>query len=391
MASATQRDIDQNDTVIQGEKERFNAKTPRKPQPVVSNRYPADYIHEAQLLLAYASQKGLKVDNEVVSVIVRSRHLLTEETWDSELEVQFWDAFNTIAQLVHPVSVASLKATYPEPQFVETEAHKHQFKFFRSKAEGTVFFYQIGSLFFLFVLLAIQTFWLMGSMRMTSVVELTTKMKTLQAETERQYTNKGVDTPEMDILHGKIEEVQARIQANYQMLSNWTWKSILQQFGFVAIPQQALDEQASKAISPNLMIQIDILLQEKKFVLQTIQTYILPLLYGLLGAYAYVLIQISKEIKLLTYVEPLKVSYRLRLQLGALSGLAVGWFINPDSSLTDSSSVFFELSPLTLAFVAGYSVDVLFALMDRLIFTFSSGENTKIHVANKKTSSTKTR
>ena len=70
------------------------------------------------------------------------------------------------------------------------------------------------------------------------------------------------------------------------------------------------------------------------FVLQTIQTYILPLLYGLLGAYAYVLIQISKEIKLLTYLEALNVNYRLRLQLGALSGLAVGWFINPDSSST---------------------------------------------------------
>jgi hypothetical protein len=388
MATATERDIEQNNPLIeQIEKDSFDSKTHLKPASFISNSYPADYVQEAQLLLAYASQKGLSVDNKVVSVIVRSRYLLAEETWDAELEVEFWEAFNAIAQLVHPVSVASLKATYPEPQ-IETDTHKYHIKFFRSKAERTVFFYQIGSLFFLFVLLAIQTFWLMGSMRMASVVELTEQMKALQVETEKQYSKNGMDSPEMDILHGKIEEVQARIQVNYEMLSDWTWKSILQQFGFVTIQKQHFEEeQTTGGISPNLMIQIDILLQEKQFVLQTIQTYILPLLYGLLGAYAYVLIQISKEIKLLTYLEALNVNYRLRLQLGALSGLAVGWFINPDSSLSDPSSVFFELSPLTLAFVTGYSVDVLFALMDRLIYTFSSSESTKMPLANKKSNS----
>ncbi|EDN65653.1 membrane protein [Beggiatoa sp. PS] len=176
---------------------------------------------------------------------------------------------------------------------------------------------------------------------------------------------------EMNSLQTKIEETQVRIFANYQMLSDWTWKSILQPFGLFSPPEPDI-----AAHLPDLTIKIDILLQEKQFVLQIIQTYILPLLYGLLGAYAYVLIQISKEIKTLVYMEESKVNYRLRLQLGALSGLAVGWFINPNvSALTDPSSIFIELSPLTLAFVAGYSVDVLFALMDRLIYTFSSNEN----------------
>jgi hypothetical protein len=328
----------------------------------------ADYVHEAQLLLGYASRKGLTIDDSVISVIVRAKHQLQEDKWDADLEIAFWNAFNTIAKVVHPVSVASLKATYPLPED-KPKFYQHPIQnWFRSPAEGTVFFYQIGSLLFLLLLLMIQTYWLMGSMRMTPVMELNQQLDKLNQEVDKKYRSEGASALEMNSLQTKIEETQSRIFANYQMLSDWTWKSILQPFGLFSPPEPDI-----AAHSPDLAIQIDILLQEKQFVLQIIQTYILPLLYGLLGAYAYVLIQISKEIKTLVYMEESKVNYRLRLQLGALSGLAVGWFINPTvSALTDPSSIFVELSPLTLAFVAGYSVDVLFALMDRLIYTFSS-------------------
>ncbi|MDM8562990.1 hypothetical protein QUF54_06520, partial [Candidatus Marithioploca araucensis] len=336
--------------------------------------HPADYIDEAQLLLAYVSQKGLKVDDKIMSIIIRSRHLLEEGKWNVKLEIEFWKAFNTIAGIVHPVSVASLKATYPDSK-VKTDNKKFHFQLFRSMAERTVFFYQIGSLFFLFLLLATQTFWLMGSMRMSPVAELTERMKKLDKEIELKYQAEGeVNTQELTALNAKMEDTLARISINYQLLNNWTWQSIWQEFGFSSAKKPILDDTLDNS-SPNLPIGMEILLQEKQVVLQIIQTYILPLLYGLLGAYAYVLIQISKEIKNLTYVEESKVSHRLRLQLGALSGLAVGWFITPSSSsLTDASSVLFELSPLTIAFLAGYSVDVLFALMDRLIYTFSASD-----------------
>jgi hypothetical protein len=342
-------------------------------KPSIANLSPADYIHEAQLLLSYASQKGIKVDNSVISDIVRAKHKLREGHWEPDLEIAFWGAFNQIANVVHPVSVASLKATYRLPETKQkTFKSRIMNKFFiHSPAEGTVFFYQIGSLFFLLLLLFVQTYWLMGSMRMTPVVELTQKLDSLNQEADKKYQLEGVNTLEINALNAKIEETQVRIFANYQMLSDWTWKSIWQPFGFFSPPEPDIE-----AHSPDLAIKIDILLQEKQFVLQIIKTYILPLLYGLLGAYAYVLIQISKEIKTLTYIEESKVNYRLRLQLGALSGLAVGWFINPNASaITDPSSLFIELSPLTLAFITGYSVDVLFALMDRLIYTFSSNES----------------
>jgi hypothetical protein len=93
---------------------------------------------------------------------------------------------------------------------------------------------------------------------------------------------------------------------------------------------------------------------------------VLPALYGLLGACAFVLRQLSDEIGKLRFAYDRKVQYTLRLNIGMLGGLAIGWFINPG----ESGSVAASLSPLALAFVAGYGSDLLFALLDRIVAAF---------------------
>jgi hypothetical protein len=156
---------------------------------------------------------------------------------------------------------------------------------------------------------------------------------------------------------------------------------------FINRSQENLKKQANSQKVEN---QRDILkntaaLQEAKFILQGIQLYILPLLYGLLGAAAYVLRTLTTEIRNLTYEIESNIGYRLRIQLGAVSGLAIGWF--SDAGLTFSASTL-SLSPLALAFLAGYSVEVLFSLMDRMIYTFSSDESTTKNLKKDKTTPT---
>jgi hypothetical protein len=112
------------------------------------------------------------------------------------------------------------------------------------------------------------------------------------------------------------------------------------------------------------------------YALNAISDYLLPLLYGLLGALAYVLRTLTKEIKSLTYSRAQNIGYGLRLQLGALAGLAIGWFVKggdgdtPAEAAQALSAV--SLSAWALAFIAGYSVEVLFALMDKFIKAFSA-------------------
>ena len=102
--------------------------------------------------------------------------------------------------------------------------------------------------------------------------------------------------------------------------------------------------------------------------LDFLATYVLPALYGLLGACAFVLRQLSADIAELRFANDLRVRYTLRLNIGLLAGLAVGWFISPDQN----ASVVANLSPLALAFVAGYGSELLFAVLDRIVNAFSA-------------------
>lgn len=76
---------------------------------------------------------------------------------------------------------------------------------------------------------------------------------------------------------------------------------------------------------------------------------------------------LAVQIRSLTYTPESDICLRLRMNLGALSGLAIVWFIKEG----DSQLPFASLSQFAIAFIAGYSVELLFAAMDRFISAFS--------------------
>jgi len=87
--------------------------------------------------------------------------------------------------------------------------------------------------------------------------------------------------------------------------------------------------------------------------------WILPFLYGLLGASIYLMrSQLSTRTATITLMPAL-----LRIALGGVAGIVIGWFgvtANSPSSVVAPSSL-----PFALAFMAGFSIDVLFSLLDR--------------------------
>jgi len=393
---------------------------------------PIKYVEEAQLLLAYAVQNGLEVEHPVIESIVRAKHQLDVDNWSIEMETEFWSAFNTIAKIVAPVSVASLNATHRiqhdetviEPRkgiagFFSNLVNRNQYGSDDTAATITVNSYKRGSIFILVILLLVQIYWLigtkvtgdiikaqtalqsgMGSFKDTmtqleklndEVTQLETEQLTdqsksiahadtgssIDANSKNSMVNPGYNqlklqltekydaitqlTIQKDDLYAKNVESADQIRANEKLLKSWNavWR-----FGFPY-------EQEIETVPKNI-----ILLEQANIVLQVMQLYFLPLLYGLLGASAYVLRNIAIEIKTLTYAVDSNIRYRLRVQLGMLSGLAVGWFADSSGGLMMSENAlsFNALSPLALAFLAGYSVEVLFAFMDRLINAFSSSD-----------------
>jgi hypothetical protein len=322
------------------------------------------YVREADLLLAHVVQQGLNIKQDIVNKIVQSKNALQSDQWNPAMETDFWLAYNSIAKLAGPVSVKSLKATtdsfgrlrggFP---FLAKSKRKV------SLARKAVIRYRRFFFCALFSLLFIQIFSLIGATATTSIDSLTEKVSVKWAERNKIKVTKGEDAPEIDGLDEDIANYYNRIEASYCVLKKWNnfWKTALNPTRIFL--NNNLYPTNMEVMDKHMSVQI------AKFALMALQLYLLPLLYGLLGASTYTLRIISHEINTLTYSSESDIRYRSRFYLGALAGMAAGWFFTPETT----PSIVKSLSPLALAFLAGYNVEVLFAVMDKFISTFSSG------------------
>lgn len=106
---------------------------------------------------------------------------------------------------------------------------------------------------------------------------------------------------------------------------------------------------------------------QASFALQALQQFVLPFLYGLLGTLVYILRSLNLEIQQKTYTASTSYGYHLRVIIGALTGVAVVWFLQSKS-----------ISSVALAFLAGYSVEIVFAAMDKLVKSLTVGSPEEI-------------
>jgi hypothetical protein len=93
----------------------------------------------------------------------------------------------------------------------------------------------------------------------------------------------------------------------------------------------------------------------------------LPLLYGLLGASVFLMRQWFGDAPdaILKVGDGGKIF--LRLGLGGIAGLAIGWFWVPDATSSLGEITKLSTAPFALAFLAGFSIELLFSLLDRII------------------------
>jgi len=90
---------------------------------------------------------------------------------------------------------------------------------------------------------------------------------------------------------------------------------------------------------------------------------LLPILYALLGTCAYLLRSFDEELRTLTFV-PSSRTHWARFLIAGIGGAVVGLF---NFALTQSASV----SPLAIAFLVGYAVDVFFSFLEGLLQSFT--------------------
>lgn len=117
---------------------------------------------------------------------------------------------------------------------------------------------------------------------------------------------------------------------------------------------------------PSLMPDLESFILDIGKILHVYEQWILPALFGALGSAIYFLRTVLNP--LLRDPAPSLMIYRVAL--GAFAGIILAWFWTPIAGLAGGGSV--GLSLFGAAFLLGFSIDVFFALLDKLV-TLSVG------------------
>ena len=353
---------------------------PQSPSPVFRGA-----VQDAELLLAYASEHGREVDVETITAVVACKRIGEDRASppdSQEHEVRFWRALERLTSAVSPVSLDALKAVLlPGPDRSLTGLLLARvFGVTRqvTQAGAAVRNMRVWAVLTLVVLLLCQTYWVIGATVTRDTPRLLEEVQRLLGEKKAREGQLGDKAAEDQ----KVQEYEARLadyaggplRVNYEILVSWNnvWQGAWAR-------RQAAPESATAGDSPDYLLKKE--LQLAQFALASLQLYLLPLLFGLLGAITYILRTLANDIRTLTYSLDDEVALKLRMPMGALAGLVIASFVSPESAWgggaaapTGVMTAFRSLSPFALAFLSGYSVEVLFALLDRFIVAFTSAE-----------------
>lgn len=289
------------------------------PKPRPENTVPGDcnaqmhdHLVEARKLLCLANRRGVRIPNDVLAAVIEAdRTCEANGTLPLDLETRFWNAYGILRSTIEPATRAR---------------RLYRCAFYASLA----------------LMLLCQFYFLFGGAVHKQLTTLREQSYVLSGQLQAPPATAGaVGLESKEVIQRRLEQNQLDRSAYAGLASMLVW-----------LPSE----------------QLEVSLATLEIVLEFLATYVLPALYGLLGACAFVLRQLSADIGQLRFAHDLRVRYTLRLNIGLLAGLAVGWFISPDQD----ASVVANLSPLALAFVAGYGSDLLFAVLDRIVNAFST-------------------
>lgn len=372
----------------------------------------AESIRNARLLLSYASETGIVLPPEIIKSIVEITHCQESQISSAELvemETRFLQATEALAKAVSPVTVASLRASY-EKRDDTSLIGRFRRLIWRSSpkislAALSVRRFRLWALCTLILLLFVQIYWVIGFLLTADVAktlaqdeadkvkkelllleqkQLNNRLDELRNAGRGVASNQNAMKRDVKILEvemvKKLEEISAidarrensisTTDVDLLILNDWNryWRWPVEFFGsFVReSSERSLKNGENAGIDPYQELLKS--LKTAKFVLHALQIYLLPILYGLLGATTYVLRTLARKIRDLTYTPETDIGFRLRMNLGALSGLAIVWFIKDGGNVQLPLA---SLSQFAIAFLAGYSVELLFTAMDRFVTVFS--------------------
>lgn len=329
-------------------------------------------ILEADLLLAYAASHALTLKEETVNQLVQSKQLLHADPCDPQTfdqQFKFWTARNELAAAVRPISATSLRQSTFKTSNNSLRAKiwarlSGQGEKFTTGVERAISKMQFQMLFPILLLLVIQVYTMIGARAGTEATALLKELTSQVAKKNDLPKAAKDDAPTMEKLDRQIDNAKAALQLRTRLLVNWNkgWNWAVR---FLVVEDKSKSYEGEVAVKNSVgnYSDLEATIQSSLFALNVLQKFILPMLYGYLGAALFVLRSLATDAKDHTYDLERHVVYNLRLYMGTLCGLVIAWFM-PEPG---DAGVIKSLTPYTFSVLGGYSVDVVFSLMDKMI------------------------
>jgi hypothetical protein len=340
-------------------------------------------LEQSGPLLRYAAENVKNLSPDLPLAIAQAQAAAENDEWSPQVSKRFWSAFGKLCDLIHPVSMDCLDAAEPtiDPTWWRNFFDGEK----RSLAERSSGRY-LGMLWLLLVLiLPIQLYvWTCNSLS-KKTDDLFAAEKAKYASLAQDYIKLDAETHDLGatpwtpdqkarafkiiVDSGFIHDDLDRIATEARFLEiistvfvNWKSQTVAQRPG-----DNAAWFDWYKSVSGRIsgMQPTALHIQEKaNLIVGVLGAYILPILFGTIGAVAYVIRTISEQIRTTTFSTNSPTRHIMRAALGGMAGLVVGLF--------GDLSTKFSLSPLAVAFLAGYGVEAVFSMFDGLIDKFKS-------------------
>jgi len=331
-------------------------------------------ITSAQRLVHYASVKGIDLPVDLLAQVVSSQSLLARNTDDpatfKEQEV-FWSSLSKLSALTKPATIESV--LHAEEGVVVTRSKlwsrvtgRPQGDFKVTVSEMAVRTARRWALIGLLLVAVFQAYYEVGQTTSTKFVEASQVISTESARLEELKKSRqpaeSANVAEEEQKRIDIEIATSNLklaEASEQTVRRVHWmKQLLFWYDWPAV--NPADAQAVAAEAQTVLSILE-------GWLGLLRNFVLPIAWSFLGAALYVSRALADDIRTVAYVPERAILHRSRYYMGMVAGFIAAKFFPTSAGLELG-----DVTPFAVAFLVGYSVEVLFALLDRLISAFST-------------------
>jgi hypothetical protein len=328
-------------------------------------------LADSETLLKYASEAGIAVDADSVSIIVRAKQASTEG-WPNQDYGKLYEALTKLAVATKPVTAATLRAS-------------------GLRARASLRFYQWTAICLAVVIIPLSILSFISSGLSVAITKDISDGNELALALNSYISTptpgaapaaQGTATPMPPDTRAKLQQfaaiirgIDARAQQLNFLIGNVVQDSQLDSVRANPGARKSLFELSagSTGVADEVKQKIDFYQDVRYFAKRTqeaaqlaygaVAACILPILYALLGACASLLRTFADQTRSRTYLS--SFANPARLLIAAIGGVVVGLFNNLNIGQAAS------LSPFGIAFLVGYASDAFFSFLDGLLQSFA--------------------